>query len=65
MVIVVFSRKCLTFQAQQDVIDILNLIKCGPRPQVGGYNPFFFLLTVHVSLTGRKGNGNEPSVMLR
>lgn len=42
VVMVVFSRKCLTFQTQQDVIDILNSIKCGPRPQVDGYNPFFF-----------------------
>lgn len=58
---VVFSRKCLTFQAQQDVIDILNSIKCGPQT----YNPFFFSLTVHVYLTGSQGNGNEPSVMLR
>lgn len=31
VVSVVFSRKCLTFQAQQAVIDILNPIKCGPR----------------------------------
>lgn len=31
VVSVVFSRKCLIFQAQQAVIDILNPIKCGPR----------------------------------
>lgn len=64
VVIVVFSWKCLTFQAQQAVIDILNPIKCGPRPQVGGCNPFFSL-TVHVYLTGSQENGNEPLVMLR
>lgn len=31
VVIVVFSRKCLTFQTQQEVIDILYSIKCGPK----------------------------------
>lgn len=61
MVIVVFSRKCLTFQTQQDVIDILHLITCDPKA----------LLAITLSFPPRcpylpyvdQGKGNEPSVI--
>lgn len=63
VVIVVFSRKCLTFQTQQEVIDILYSLKCGPKALLA--ISLSFPLTIHIYLMWSQGKENEPSVIER